>query len=82
MNLQSVSKAIAGALTAALTAYLIKYDIILDAGVSEALTVLLAAVIGFVGVYVSPKNRGDMNVVVGIVIVVLGLLVAKAFGII
>jgi hypothetical protein len=57
MNLQSISKGIAGGLVAALTAYLVKHGVILDASVSEALTVVLAFVIGLVGVYIAPKNK-------------------------
>lgn len=55
--LQTVSKAIAGAVVAALTAFLVKHGVVLDAGVSEAITVLIAALIGFAGVYLSPKNK-------------------------
>lgn len=57
MNIQAVSKALAGAVVTALTAYLVKHGVVLDSNVSEAATVILAAVIGFVGVYLSPKNK-------------------------
>lgn len=58
MNLQSVSKAIAGALVTALVAYLTQRGIVLEPQYSEAITLLLAALIGFIGVYLSPPNRG------------------------
>jgi hypothetical protein len=58
MNLQSVSKAIAGALVAALVTYLAKHNIVLGADLTNAVNVLVAALIGFVGVYLSPPNKG------------------------
>ena len=57
MNLQTVSKALAGAVVTALVAFLVKHGVVLDAGVSEALTVLVAALIGFAGVYLAPRNK-------------------------
>ena len=56
-SLQTVSKAIAGAISAALVAYLAKKGIVLGADVSSAVAVIIAAVIGFGLVYVSPKNK-------------------------
>jgi hypothetical protein len=56
-NLQTVSKALAGALVTALVAFLVKHGVILDPSVSEAITVLIAALIGFVVVYISPRNK-------------------------
>lgn len=58
MNLQSVSKAIAGAVVAALVTYLAKHNIVLGSDLTAAVNVLLAALIGFVGVYLSPPNKG------------------------
>lgn len=57
MNLQSVSKAVAGAIVAALVTLLAKHNVILGADVSQAIAVLLAAIIGFAGVWVAPKNK-------------------------
>lgn len=57
MTIQSVSKALAGAAVTALTAFLMKNGIVLDPAVSEAVTVLVAAAIGFAGVYFAPKNK-------------------------
>ncbi len=57
MNLASVSKAIAGAIVAALVSYLTARGIIINQEVGEAVSVLIAALIGFVGVYISPRNR-------------------------
>ena len=58
MNLQSVSKALAGAVVTALVAYLAKHNVVLGDDVAGALNVLLAALVGFVGVYLAPKNKG------------------------
>lgn len=57
MNLQSVSKAIAGAVVTAIVAYAAKHNIVLDSSINEAITVIIAAVVGFAGVYVSPANK-------------------------
>lgn len=57
MNISNVSKAIAGAIVTGLMAYLVKKGIVLDASVSEAVTVLVTAVVGFIFVYLSPKNK-------------------------
>lgn len=57
MNLASVSKAIAGAIVADLVSYLTARGIIINQEVGEAVSVLIAALIGFVGVYISPRNR-------------------------
>lgn len=58
MELSKVSKAIAGALVTALVSYLTSKGIVLDAEVVGAVSVLVAALIGFVGVYFAPPNRG------------------------
>jgi predicted permease len=56
----TTSKAIAGAVAALIAALLAKYGISLLPEVSEAVDVLLnaivALVIGYVGVYIAPKN--------------------------
>lgn len=61
MNLAPVSKAIAGAIVTALVALLAKYSIVLDPEVSSAVGVIVyavvAAVIGYIGVYFAPKNK-------------------------
>lgn len=57
MNLQAISKALAGAVVSALVAYAVKHGVVIDPSVSEALTVLIAAGVGFVGVYLSPRNK-------------------------
>jgi len=57
MNIQSVSKAIAGAIVTGIVAYLSRKGLVLGDDVTQALNVLLAALIGFVGVYIAPKNR-------------------------
>lgn len=56
-NFQAVNKAIAGAVGAALVAFLAKKGIVLGPEVNDAVNVLIAAVVGFVVVYVSPKNK-------------------------
>lgn len=58
MDLKAVSKAIAGALVTALVAYLSQRGIIIEPQYSDAITLLLAGAIGFLGVYLAPKNRG------------------------
>jgi hypothetical protein len=59
--LKTVSKAIAGALVAALVALAARYGFNTDETVRDALevivTALIAAVTGFVGVYLAPKNK-------------------------
>jgi hypothetical protein len=55
-GLSSVSKAIAGAIVTALVAFLARHNLVLDQSINNAITVLVAAVIGFAGVYVAPKN--------------------------
>lgn len=57
MNLQPVSKAIAGAIVTAAVAYLSQHNIVLGAGVSDAITVIVAAIVGFLGVFIAPRNR-------------------------
>lgn len=56
MALSSVSKAIAGAIVTGLVTFLARHNIVLDDSVSNAIVVLVSAVVGFVGVYVAPKN--------------------------
>jgi hypothetical protein len=58
MNVATVSKAIAGAIVTALVALLAQHGVIISPDVNDALNVLLAALIGFIGVYIAPKNRG------------------------
>ena len=61
MNLAPVSKAIAGALVAVIVSLLTRYGIVLDPDTNQALVVLAdtltAAAIGYLVVYVSPKNK-------------------------
>lgn len=57
MTIQSVSKAIAGALVTALVTWLAQRGVVIEAQYSDAVTLLLAAVIGFVAVYLAPKNK-------------------------
>lgn len=61
MEVSRVSKAIAGAVVAVIVAALAKYNITLGAEVAGALGVLIdavaAAVIGYLVVYIAPKNR-------------------------
>jgi predicted transcriptional regulator len=52
----AVSKAIAGALTAALVSYLMKENIVIADELPNAIEVILSAVIGFIGVYLAPRN--------------------------
>lgn len=56
-SLQTANKAIAGAIVTAVVAYLANSGIVLDQELSEAITVIVAGVIGFVTVYFSPKNK-------------------------
>lgn len=56
-NLQSVSKAIAGAIVSALVAFAAKHNLVLDSSVTDAVLVLVAAVVGFAGIWVAPKNK-------------------------
>jgi hypothetical protein len=56
-SLKTVNKAIAGAIVAALVAYLSRHGIVLDSDVSNALALVVSAVLGFVVVYISPKNK-------------------------
>lgn len=61
MELSKVSKAIAGALVTMLVAYLAKHGVTLDPVVSDAvntlIAALLAAVAGYVTVWLAPKNK-------------------------
>lgn len=57
-TIQSVSKALAGAIVTALVSYAAHHNIIFNADTSAALTTIVAAIVGFVVVYLSPKNKG------------------------
>lgn len=58
MGLQTVSKAIAGIVVAVLSKYLVDNDILIDATeLGAAVEYGIAAAIGFVIVYLSPKNK-------------------------
>ena len=59
MNLQTVSKAIAGAVVTALVGYLAKHNILIGADSVDAINVLLAGGLGFLFVYLAPKNKAD-----------------------
>lgn len=61
MNLQAVSKAIAGLLGGALVVYLTKKDIIINPEMSDALEVVIGAVITGVIVFLSPANKGVIS---------------------
>ncbi len=56
-SLQTANKAIAGAIVTAVASYLSQSGIVIDQDVSNAVIVIVAAVIGFIGVYFSPKNK-------------------------
>lgn len=62
MNLAPVSKAVAGALTTLVVAWLVKQGVVLSPEVNDAIGVLIfsltAAAIGWLGVYLAPKNKG------------------------
>lgn len=58
-SLQTVSKALAGALVTALVAYLSRHGFAVDQNLNDALTVIISAVIGFIGVYLAPRNTGN-----------------------
>lgn len=59
--LQTVSKALAGAAVAAIVALAARYGFEADETVQNALeviaTALVAAITGFIGVYLAPKNK-------------------------
>lgn len=57
MDLQAVSKAIAGAIASALVAYLSQRGIVLNEEVTGAVAVLVAAGIGFAVTYIAPRNK-------------------------
>lgn len=57
MNLQTASKAIAGAIVTAVVAVLAKHGVVIDQSVNDALNVIVAAVSGFVVVYLAPRNK-------------------------
>ena len=57
MQIQSVSKALAGTVVAAVVAYAARHNVVLDQSVSDALVVLLAAILGFATVWIAPKNK-------------------------
>jgi hypothetical protein len=54
--LKTVSKAIAGALAGAFVIFLAKYNIIIADPLSDALEIIIGAVITGVIVYLAPKN--------------------------
>lgn len=56
MNLSSVSKAVAGAIVTVIVAYAARHGVTVDSSLGEALNVVLAFIVGFVGVYIAPKN--------------------------
>jgi multisubunit Na+/H+ antiporter MnhE subunit len=56
-SLQTANKAIAGAIVTAIVAYLSQSGIVIDQDVSNAVIVIVSAVIGFVGIYFAPKNK-------------------------
>jgi hypothetical protein len=56
-NLQPISKALAGAVVSALVAYLGQHGVILNDEVTGAVSVLVAALLAFVVVYLSPANK-------------------------
>jgi len=56
-DLRTVSKAIAGAIVTSLVALALKHDIVIDENTSNALIVLITTVIGFIGVWLAPKNK-------------------------
>lgn len=58
-DIRSVSKAIAGAVATVIVAYLARKNIIIEGrDVETVIEFLVAAAIGFLTVYLSPKNRG------------------------
>jgi len=57
MNIQKISKAIAGALVAGLIAYLVDKGIFLGSELTDALNVITSALIGGLVVYLAPKNK-------------------------
>lgn len=57
-ELPKVSKALAGIVVAVITKYFVDHDILIDnAAVSELVNYVIAAAIGFVTVYLAPKNK-------------------------
>ena len=56
-SLKTISKALAGFLAGALVAWLMKKNIIIEDGISDALEVVMGAVITGVVVYLAPKNK-------------------------
>ena len=57
MEIQKISKALAGALVAGLVGYLADKNILIGDEVSNALNVLISALLGLVVVYLSPANK-------------------------
>ena len=57
MEYKKYYKAIGGALVAVLVAYLTKQGIIVSPELNNALELVIAAAIGFAGVYFAPRNR-------------------------
>jgi hypothetical protein len=56
-SLKPVSKAIAGTLAGLIVAFLMKHNIVIADGLSDALEVVISAVIVGVVVYFAPKNE-------------------------
>ena len=56
-NIQSVSKAIGGAVVTAVVAYAARHNVVVNADTSAAIVTVVSAIIGFVVVYFSPKNK-------------------------
>lgn len=57
MRISSISKAVAGAIVTGLVGYLADKNIVIGNEVSDALNVILAAIVGFIFVYFAPKNK-------------------------
>ena len=58
MNISTVNKAIAGALATIVVTFLARNNIIIDnATVAGLIEYLLAAALGFLAVYVAPRNQ-------------------------
>jgi hypothetical protein len=62
MNVRAISKAIAGALATVIVAWLARHDVIIDSPVVEtAIEFIVAAGIGFVTVYLAPRNTPEIT---------------------
>jgi fructose-specific phosphotransferase system IIC component len=57
MNLQAISKALAAALAGALVTFLAKHHVVLDKDLSDAVSILIGALLSGVIVYLSPPNK-------------------------